>query len=80
MGEFKKMKKNRIKGLNRRIFRANLKRALKKELFYTVEGSALENWVDDYAKRLAEGCTALGWYEVSRTEHKEGRAEEVRTN
>lgn len=74
------MRKKRVKNLNRRIFKANLKKVLKNDLKWSVEGSALGNWVDDYAQRLAEGCTASGWYEVSRHEHKNGRAEQIRTN
>ena len=74
------MRKERIQGLNRRIFRRNLKKVLKKELFYTVEGSSLENWVDDYRRKLAEGCTSAGWYEIKRHEHKNGHAEQIRTN
>ena len=74
------MRKKREHGLNRRIFRRNLKRVLKDDLKWSVEGSSLENWVDDYAQRLAEDCTSAGWYEIKRHEHKDGRAEEIRTN
>lgn len=74
------MRKKRIQGLNRRIFKLNLKKVLKNDLKWSIEGSALENWVEDYRQRLAEGCTFVGWYEVKRNEHKNGRAEQIRTN
>lgn len=73
------MRKARIQGLNRKIFKRNLKRILKDDLKWSIEGSALEYWVEDYRKHCTE-CGGWGWYEVSRAEHKDGRAEEIRTN
>lgn len=73
------MRKTRTKGLNRRTFRANLKKVLRKDLQWSIKGDALENWVDDYRQHCQE-CGGWGWYEVSRHEHKDGRAEEIRTN
>lgn len=73
------MRKERVQGLNRRIFRRNLKRVLKDNLKWSVEGSALETWVEDYKQRLYNTGVA-GWYEIKRHEHKNGRAEEIRTN
>lgn len=68
----------KIKGLNRRIFKRNLSRALKleykKQLSYT-----FENWVQDYDRK--RGATGRGgWYELAAHETASGHAEEIRTN
>lgn len=73
------MRKERIKGLNRRVFRRNLKAILHPSIKKTVEGAGLENWIDDYLEHCyASGC--WGFYEVASNEHKNGYAQEIKTN
>lgn len=73
------IRKERIKQLNRRIFRRNLKKVLHPAIVESIAGMGLENWVEDYRQRgYASG--RWGWYEVSSSEHKHGHAEEIRTN
>lgn len=71
--------KNKIKGLNRRIFKRNLKKVLNGNLLKYLDYN-FEMFVQDYKTRLEEGTTRCGYFEVSATEHKEKRAEEIRTN
>lgn len=71
--------KNKTKGLNRRIFKSNLKKVLNNNLLKYIDFN-FEMFVSEYKNRLAEGTTRCGYFETSASEHREKRAEEIRTN
>lgn len=72
------MRRQRIKGLNRRVFKGELKKVLKSE-FVKMLSSTFEVWVEDYARSVSE-TGRTGWYEISASEHKYSFVEEIRTN
>lgn len=74
----KKYRKERVPGLNRRVFYSNLKRVLKdywaRDLKYT-----FEDWVEDYKNSYYTTGTS-GWFEVNSSFHKKNYSQEIRTN
>lgn len=73
------MRKIRIKGLNRRIFKRNLRQVLKKEYADLLKyPSTIEEWVDDYEIRYFTNGS-YGEYEVNQFLTKTGYTELIRT-
>ena len=68
----------RIKGLNRREFKKNLKQVLKPEYAQELP-LTFEDWVTDY-ERQAAASGVFGWYEVKAAEHRRGHSQQIKTN
>lgn len=72
------LRRQRIKGLNRRVFYRELKRVLNDEASKSLKDN-FEAYVNDYEYHSdINGC--YGWYELKASETKKGFAQEVRTN
>ena len=74
------MRKTRIKGLNRRIFKRNLKEVLKPEFAKLLDyDDVFEEWVESYFQCVCANCR-FGWFEVEGILTVSGHAEDIRTN
>lgn len=73
-----KKRKQRIKGLNRKVFYRNLKRVLKSEYAKDLKWS-FEEWVNDYVEDSEENGS-FGYFEVKATYHIKNYTEQIKTN
>lgn len=70
--------KQRIKGLNRKVFYKELKTTLKKEYAKSLKYN-LEAYVNDYEEK-SRATGYFGWYELKSNETAKGYTQEIRTN
>ena len=74
-----KKRKQRIRGLNRRAFKRNLKKALKEPYASDIDNYyCFEEWVNDYKERC-DINGSFGFYELKANETKSGHVEEIST-
>lgn len=75
---YKKRRKQRVKGLNRKVFYSNLKRVLKPKYAKDLKWS-FEEWVNDYVAD-SEANGSFGYFEVKATHHIKNYTEQINTN